>query len=221
MEPNMIRIVIVCDKDTERGRVRAFLTSQPDFEIPGEGKDGYDLLKLVGDLKPDIVLVEEHLPFLDETDVISTLKHRSPETGAIILASHSENHQVLKAISEGASGCLLKEAGQEKFVAGIRTVFNGGSLMTPEIALKAFMMFRNIPRDVPPLPAPFASLPRIELQVTKCIARGLSNKEIAAKLCLKEGTVRNYITAVFQRTGLKNRTQVALQAHAAGFRADE
>jgi DNA-binding NarL/FixJ family response regulator len=217
----MIRIVIVSDKDTERGRIRAFLVSQLDFKILGEGKDGYELLKLVCDLKPDIALVDERLPFLDRTDIIPVLKRRSPETGAIILASYSENHQVLKAISEGASGCLLKDSGQDRFIAGIRTVYNGGSLMTPEIALKAFMMFRNEPRDVPLLPAPFTNLPRIELQVTKCIAKGLSNKEIAAKLCFKEGTVRNYITAVFQRTGLKNRTQVALRAREAGFRAEE
>jgi DNA-binding NarL/FixJ family response regulator len=216
----MVRIVIVSDKNTERGRIRAFLAAQPDFKIVGEGQDGYDLLRLISDLKPDIALVDECLPLLNGTDAIPALKCRSPETGVVILASHSENHLVLKAINDGASGCLLKDADQDRFVAGVRTVYNGGSLMTPEIVLKAYTMFRNM-RDISPLPAPFADLPRIELQVTKCIARGLSNKEIAAKLFLKEGTVRNYITAVFQRTGLKNRTQVALQAREAGFRAEE
>jgi DNA-binding NarL/FixJ family response regulator len=216
----MIRIIIVSDKDVERGRMRAFLAAQPDFKILGEGQDGYGLLRLASDLKPHIALVDECLLLLNGMHVIPTLKCRSPETGVIILASHSENHLVLKAINDGASGCLLKDSRQDRFVEGIKTVYNGGSLMTPEIALKAFMMFRNV-RDIPPLPAPFANLPQIELQVAKWLAKGLSNKEIAAKLFLKEGTVRNYITMVFQRTGLKNRTQFALRAREAGFRAEE
>jgi DNA-binding NarL/FixJ family response regulator len=224
---NMIRIVIISGQDSERYAIQKFVGSQSDISIVGHGRDGYDVLKIVPRLKPDIVLLDETLPMIDGAEIISILKYRSPKTRIIILTSSKENLRVLKAISHGASGYLLKKNRQEKIIAGIKTVYNGGCLMTPEIAAKAFRMFPNVsqsdrkasffsaPKGTP-FP-PHSNLSRQELQIIICITKGLSNKEIGKDLGLKEGTVRNYITSILEKTGLKNRTQIAVYAYKAGL----
>jgi DNA-binding NarL/FixJ family response regulator len=177
---------------------------------------------LVSRLQPDIVLLDESLPVVDGTEITPTLKYRSPKTGIIILTAFQENIHVLKAINYGASGYLMKNTLQEKFIAGIKTVYNGGCLMSPETAAKAFRMFSDAgknhpalylsPRQEKPFPL-YSNLSKQESQVMTCVGRGLSNKEISEYLRLKEGTIRNYISAIFEKTGMKNRTQVALYAH--------
>ncbi|MDR1250563.1 MAG: response regulator transcription factor [Treponema sp.] len=228
----MIHLVIVSEKDSERLTMQQYLDSQPDITIVGQGRDGYDALKLVSRLKPDIILLDESLPMADGTAITPTLKYRSPKTGIIILTAFQENIQVLKAINCGASGYLLKNTLQEKFIAGIKTVYNGGCLMSPETAAKAFRMFSDTGRSHHPIaasvPSPqkkpfplYSSLSKQELQVITCIARGFSNKEISEYLSLKEGTVRNYISTIFEKTGVKNRTQVALYAYSIGLMKGE
>jgi DNA-binding NarL/FixJ family response regulator len=228
---NMIHLVIVSGKDSERLTIQQYLDSQSDITIVGQGRDGYDALKLVSRLKPDIILLDESLPVADGTAITPTLKYRSPKTGIIILTAFQENIQVLKAINCGASGYLLKNTLQEKFIAGIQTVYNGGCLMSPETAAKAFRMFSDTGRSHPiaasvpssqekPFPL-YSNLSKQKLQVISCIAKGFSNKEISEYLSLKEGTVRNYISTIFEKTGVKNRTQVALYAYSIGLMEGE
>ncbi|MDR2741892.1 MAG: response regulator transcription factor [Treponema sp.] len=228
----MIRIVIISGKDSERYTIQKIVDSQFDISVVGQGRDGYDALKIVPRLKPDIVLLDETLPMVDGivngVEIIPVLMHRSSKTRIIILtASFHENLRVLKAISYGASGYLLKNTRQEKIIAGIKTVYNEGCLMTPEIAAKAFRMFPNVSRNTPkasffstPMEMSFSSYPNLskqELQIVVYITKGLSNKEIGKYLALKEGTVRNYITSILEKTGLKNRTQIAVYAYNTGL----
>jgi DNA-binding NarL/FixJ family response regulator len=230
-DAGVIRIIIISGKDSEQYAMQKFIGSQPDISIVGQGRDGYDALKIVFHLKPDIVLLDETLPLTDGVEIIPSLKRRSSQTGIIILTSYQENIRVLKAISCGASGYLLKNTHEEKFIAGIKTVYNGGCLMTPELAAKAFRMFPNANPDI--LKASFFSarrkspfslyfnISRQELQIIACIIKGLSNKEIGTSLALKEGTVRNYISTILEKTGLKNRTQIAVYAANAGLMKEE
>jgi DNA-binding NarL/FixJ family response regulator len=218
-DANMIYIVIICGKDSERYAIQKIINSQSDISIAGQGRDGYDALKIVPHLKPDIVLLDESLPMVDGAEITPTLRSKSSRTRIIILASSHESLRVLKAIAYGASGYILKNTRQEKFIAGIRTVYNEGCLMTPEIAARAFRMFPDAGRDAPKVPASAGkeassspNISRQELQIIVCIAKGLSNREIGEYLTLKEGTVRNYITSILEKTGLKNRTQIAVYA---------
>jgi DNA-binding NarL/FixJ family response regulator len=226
-DSGMIRIIILSSKDSERCAIQKFIDSQSDISIVGQGQDGYDALKIVSRLKPDIVLLDETLPLVDGVEIIPSLKRRSSQTRIIILTSLHVNIRVLKAISYGASGYLPKNTREGKFIAGIKTVYNGGCLMTPEIAAKAFRMFPASNPDT--LKASFFSarrgalfslysnFSRQELQIIACIIKGLSNREIGKSLALKEGTVRNYITTILEKTGLKNRTQIAVYAYNAGL----
>jgi DNA-binding NarL/FixJ family response regulator len=217
-------MVIITGKDSDP--YTKFIASQPDISILAQGRDGYDALKLVPRLKPDIVLLDEILPLGDCAEITMTLRYRSPKTGIIILTL-SQNLRVLKAISYGASGYLLKNTRQDHFIAGIRTVYHGGCLMTQETAAKAFRMFPDANRDIPKttiLPARkepsfprHSNLSRQETHIIRCVSKGFSNREIGDHLTLKEGTVRNYITSILEKTGLKNRTQIAVYAYSAGL----
>jgi DNA-binding NarL/FixJ family response regulator len=224
----MIRIVVVGSEPPERDSLRVMLGSQPDFELAGSGYDGYDAIQLVTDLKPDIAILDERLPILDGALAIPSLKARSPKTGIIILTAFHEDELVLRAISDGAAGYLRKDTEAGQIALGVRIVHGGGTLMSPEIAAKAFRMFstialgrNNFPRDgpdlltAPPLPA---NISRLDLQLIAYLGQGLSNKEIGEALHRTEGTIRNYITSVLQKTGLRDRTQVAIYAWAIGLK---
>jgi DNA-binding NarL/FixJ family response regulator len=219
----MIKIVIIDGQQADRERMNAFLSTQNDFEIVGIGGDGYEAIRLVENLKPDIALLDINLQYLDGVQVISILKIRSPDTSIIILTTIDDDEYVFKAICNGTSGYLLKTTNMEDTLAeGIRTVYNGGSLMTPKIATKAFRIFSTLVKEknilhyfyqfqeelTPKLPP----ISQTEFKITACIGQGLSNKEIAGILHLREGTIRNYISSILQKTGLRDRTQVAIYA---------
>ncbi len=215
----MIRVAVVDDQEMVRDSLRILLDAQADLEVVGMGKDGYDALRLVDTLKPDVLLLDIRMPIMDGVEATAALKKKSPDTAVVILTTFDDDEYVLKAIRNGASGYLLKSAGMEELAGAIRTVHSGGSLMTPEIATKAFRLFSELAKsgsapaaasgpdqDIP------SDLSRTELQIVALIGGGLSNKEVAGELGLGEGTVRNYISSILQKTGLRDRTQIAIFA---------
>jgi DNA-binding NarL/FixJ family response regulator len=218
----MIKIVIIDDQERYRNGMRMLLSTQGDFEVSGVGKDGYEAIKLVDSLKPDVVVLDINLHFVDGAKVISIIKYRSPATAIIILTSLDGDEYIQKAICNGASGYLLKSLEMEGLIEKIRTIYKGGSLMAPEITTKVFRMFSELtrhqdkPSDIYPLPAAnrplLSTMSRIELQIMGFVGQGLSNQEIALRLCLREGTIRNYISTLLQKTALRDRTQMAIFA---------
>ena len=227
----MIRVAVVDDQELVRESLKILLSAQSDLEVVGIGKDGYDALRLVETLKPDVLLLDIRMPIMDGVEATSTLKQKSPRTAIIILTTFDDDEYVLKAIRNGASGYLLKSAGMDELSGAIRTVHAGGSLMTPEIATKAFRLFSELARGYDQSGKPGADplgssavpsdLSRTELQIISMIGRGLANKEVAAELSLSEGTVRNYISAILQKTALRDRTQVAIFAVRNGLAAGD
>lgn len=215
----MIKIGIVDDQDMVRDSLKILLSAQEDFDVVGIGKDGYDALRLVTNLHPDVLLLDIRMPIMDGVEATAMLKARSPSTSIIILTTFDDDEYVLNAICNGASGYLLKSAAMDELAKAIRTVYAGGSLMTPEIATKAFRMFSEIAKKhtkKEKLEKDYTSLPenlnRTELDIIGKIGKGLSNKEIASALSLSEGTVRNYISNILQKTGFRDRTQIAIFA---------
>ena len=222
----MIRLVIVGLHQQELDGMRAILESHQDIRIVGSGHDGYDAINLVKKHKPDIALLDADLALLNASDATKSLKQLSPKTKIIIFSETREDERVLKAINNGAAGYLLKQFDLVRAHWLIRVVYFGYSLMSPEIAAKAHRMYQaknphaepatpSVPRKpkVPILP----NITRHELAVISCIGKGLSNKEIAEYLKLKDGTIRNSLTSIYQKTGLRNRIQVAIYAHRIGL----
>ncbi|MDR2029456.1 MAG: response regulator transcription factor [Treponema sp.] len=218
----MIKIVLIDGQDTYREGMKILLSAQGDFEILGVGKDEYEAIRLVDSLKPDIALIDINLHFIDGAQVISLLKYRSPATAIIILTSLDSDEYIHQAICGGASAYLLKGPEVDNIAEKIRTIYNGGSLMAPEITTKVFRMFSELAKNRYNLPGVYSipeenlSMPsnisNVELRIMGFIGRGLSNQEIAEQLCLRVGTVRNYISSVLQKTALRDRTQVAIFA---------
>lgn len=234
----MIRIAIVDDQEMVRESLRILLQAQADFEVVGIGKDGYEALKLVSTLQPDVLLLDIRMPVMDGVEATETLKLKSPKTAIIILTTFDDDEYVLRAIKNGASGYLLKSAGLDELAQAIRTVNGGGSLMSPDVATKAFRLFSALAKkeehkkgpssNAPPLPhrnsvAPPepgppekpglpTNLTKTELQIMSLIGQGWANKEVASKLCLSEGTVRNYISSILLKIELRDRTQIAIYA---------
>jgi DNA-binding NarL/FixJ family response regulator len=218
----MIKIVVIDGQEMYRNGMKMLLSTHGDFEVLGVGKDGYEAIRLVDSLKPDIALIDINLHFIDGVRVIPILKDRSPTTAIIIHTSLDSDEYIHTAICSGASGYLLKSPEIENIAEKIRTIHKGGNLMTPEITTKVFRMFSELAKSqyklsgVYPVPEVNRPLPsnisKIELRIMGFIGQGLSNREIAQQLCLREGTIRNYISSVLQKTALRDRTQVAIFA---------
>jgi DNA-binding NarL/FixJ family response regulator len=212
----MIRLIIIDGCEEYRKGIELALSTQNDFDIIATGKDGYDALKLTETLEPNIMLLDINLSYIDGVKVTSIIKCRSPDTSTIILTNIDDEEYMFKTICSGASGYLLKNIAPERLALAIRTVYNGGSLLNPGIATRTFRMISDLVRggrhrkiQKPALPT---DISRSELKIMSFIGEGMSNREIANQMQLREGTVRNRVTTILQKTGLRDRTQVAIFA---------
>jgi DNA-binding NarL/FixJ family response regulator len=227
----MIKVVIIDGQERYRNGMRMLLSSQDDFEVSAEGQDGYEAIKLVDSLKPDILVIDINLHSINGARIISLLKCRSPHTAIIILTALDGEEYILDAICNGASGYLLKRPEMDNIVEKIRLIYGGGSFMAPEITAKVFRMFSDLVKNQYKLPGIYppqeearplpSNISRIEFRILGFVGQGLSNREIAQRLCLREGTIRNYISTLLQKTALRDRTQIAIFAINNGLLIEE
>jgi DNA-binding NarL/FixJ family response regulator len=209
----MIRVVIVDSQDSDRNDSALVLSAQSDFEIVGMGKDGYEAIKLVDDFRPDIILLDINLSYIDGINAASIVKRRFPHTAVIILTCLDDDASALDAVCSGVSGYLLKNRDMENLPDLIRVVHEGGCFISPQVAAKILPEVSRIARgDQPSVHNLPANLSKTELEIIHHVSRGLENHEIAEKLYLTMGTVRNHITMILQKTALRNRTQLAVFA---------
>jgi DNA-binding NarL/FixJ family response regulator len=204
----MIRIVIVDGQDSDRSNTEKILSAQGDFKVVGTGKDGYEAIRLAESRKPDMLLLDINLSYLDGIKISSIINSRYPRMAVIILTRLNDTRHIQNAMNSGISGYLLKNKDMENLADLIRVVYNSGFLIVPratagiawgEPRLKANRQFS-------------INFSRIDLQIIRHIGEGLENQEIAEKMRLKMGTIRNHITVILQKTALRNRTQLAIFA---------
>jgi DNA-binding NarL/FixJ family response regulator len=219
----MIKIVIVTDRHQERDMIFSMLSTHKEFEISGLGNDAYDALKLSSKLRPDIIIIALEETEIAGPELIPLIKRKSPNSAIIFLSSRDDDENALKALSTGALGYLVKGSDMDKLAASVRSVYHGGYFINRAIIIRIFRMlsemgkYRTVYRNAAsakkqknkPIPS---NINRMELQIMACIGKGHSNKEIAANLSLKPGTIRNYISAAMRKAGLKSRTQIAIFA---------
>jgi DNA-binding NarL/FixJ family response regulator len=212
----MIRIMVVSELPEERARLNSILAQWPDFDVSGPGGDSYNALYSARSFKPDLVLLDEEPSLLGCPGMVSALKRWSPHTKVIILVRSPANQAVLKSIGNGAAGYLLKNEDTD-IIPAILWAYRGGVLMSPEIALRAF---NNPSGGKSAFQKHRLKITGMELELLTHIGRGLSDKEIAAELRLKDGTIRNHISVLLQKTGLRNRTEMAVYVHHTGILGD-
>jgi DNA-binding NarL/FixJ family response regulator len=204
----MIRIVIVDGKDSDRGNTEKILSAQGDFKIVATGKDGYEAIRLAESHKPDMLLLDINLSYLDGVKTASILNSRHPRMAVIILTRLDDTRHMRNAINSGVSGYLFKHKNMKKLADALRVIHDSGFLIFPRAAAG---FSRGEPRSKADRQFPL-NLSRMELQIIHYIGTGLENQEIAEKMRLKKGTIRNHISVILQKTALRNRTQLAIFA---------
>jgi len=203
-----ITVLIVDDHEVVRRGLRSFLESQGDIEVVGEAADGAQAIEKVQDLLPDVVLMDLVMPGMDGIDAIRKVSQVCPSSRVLVLTSFSEDDKVFPAIKAGANGYLLKDVAVEDLARAIRSVAGGEFLLHPEVAGKVLDEFRETPKDVTPL----SDLTPREIEVLTLIAKGYSNKEIAAALCIATRTVKAHVSNILSKLHAMDRTQAALYA---------
>ncbi len=199
-----LTILIVDDHGMTREGMRVYLSREPGFEILGEASDGAQAVELARRLRPDVILMDLHMPVMDGIAATEVLRQDLPATRVIIVTSDLEAGLVGRALHAGAAGYILKDADAETLRCAVRTAACGEMAISPA-ALRLLY-------DEAGTPGHRAALSEREREVLCLIAQGLSNKEIARCLGIGEKTVKNHVAAILDRLGVASRTQAALAA---------
>jgi NarL family two-component system response regulator LiaR len=200
-----ISVLIADDHPVVRRGLRTFLELQDDMRVAGEAADGREAVAEVERLLPDVVLMDLVMPGVDGIEAIRRIRALSPSTKVIVLTSFSEDDKVFPSIKAGAAGYLLKDVEPQELGRAIRSVHAGEGLLHPTVAAR---LMRELAGDRDEAD----TLTDREQEVLRLIARGLSNKAIAAELVVSEKTVKTHVSNILAKLHLADRTQAALYA---------
>ncbi len=213
-----IHILLVDDQRLMREGLRTLLELEPDLQVAGEAGDGQAALDAYAALAPDVVLMDIRMPGMDGVEATRRLRERWPQARVIILTTFDDDASVFEGLRAGALGYLLKDVSGHDLAEAVRTVAGGGALIQPSVARRVLAEFARLaPPARPPdagLAEPFSERER---DIVRLLAAGLSNREIGDRLCLAEGTVKNYVTSILGKLGARDRTQAALRAREMGL----
>lgn len=202
-----------------REGLRLILSQQTDFEIVGEAGDGIVALESMRQIAPDVILMDLRMPNMGGIEVTRLIKAEAPSVKVIILTTFEEDEEVFSALRAGAAGFLLKDSPSEKLCEAIRLAARGETWLQPSVAAKLVTEFGRI--TARPAPARTGSLLEPlsvrEQDVLRCLADGMSNKEIGRRLTISEGTVKNHMSQVLGKLQVLDRTQAALRARELGL----
>ncbi|MCT9819124.1 response regulator transcription factor [Microbacterium sp. W1N] len=204
-----IRVVLVDDQALFRAGIRMVIDSQPDLEVVGEAGDGRQGIAVVEQTRPDVVLMDIRMPVMDGLAATAELLERPDPPRVVMLTTFDLDEAAARAIRQGASGFLLKDADPEFLLAAIRTVHSGSSVIAAAATRELFAQFTAPVREAPPS---YAALTEREREIFALAARGLSNAEIAAREFLSEATVKTHISRVLTKLGLRDRVQLVVFA---------
>lgn len=202
-----MNILICDDQDIIAQGLKLILESQPDFEVTTVS-DGAVAVERVATKQPDLVLMDLNMPIMNGIKATEAIKQRFPEVKVLILTTYGDDEWLFDAIRSGADGYLLKDIPHQKLFSAIRSTVAGETHIDPKVAHK---LFNQVAQRTP---APDAQLLKKlnerEIEILKLISRGYTNGDIAETIHLSEGTVRNYISALFSKLDVSDRTQAAL-----------
>lgn len=199
-----IKVALVEDQLLILNSLKMILNMKDDIEVVGTALNGQEAILIAEDTKPELVLMDIHMPVMDGIQATRILKEKSPDLKIIMLTTLQTRDSALDALNAGADGYILKAIDPDDLAAAIRLVSRGETMISQEVARMLFSQ---------PMPEPsieqetneFDSLTQREMEILKCISQGLTNSNIAEKLFLSEGTVRNYISSIYSKLQVSNR----------------
>jgi DNA-binding NarL/FixJ family response regulator len=210
----MIRVVLVDDQSLFRAGVRMLVSSQPDMDVVGEAGDGREALEVIGRTRPDVVLMDIRMPVMDGLTATAEVLAQPDPPRVVMLTTFDLDEAAARAIQQGASGFLLKDADPEFLLAAIRTVDSGSSVIAASATRELFAHFTA---ETKPVPAEYSDLTDREREIFALAARGLSNSEIAAREFLSEATVKTHISRILTKLRLRDRVQLVVFAFEHGL----
>jgi len=195
-----IRVMFVDDHPMLRAGLAATLLAEEDMEIAGEASDGAEAVQMYRRDRPDIVLMDLRLPKLGGVEAIRAIREADPKARVIVLTTYDGEEDIYRALDAGARAYLLKDMLRKELIDAIRAVYSGQTYLSPAVASRLASRVRR------------EELSARELEILGLVARGGSNKEVAARLGLAEGTVRIHLSNVFEKLGVHDRTEAAMEA---------
>ena len=197
------RIVLVEDHAIIREGLHSLFSSERDFEVVAEAEDGRSALRLVENLRPDLVVTDLSMPQMDGIDMIATLKKQNPKIKIIALTVHRNDEYVLAALKAGADGYILKEANYSELITAARTVLKGKHYLSPEISGNLIQGYLD-GKGAPPGKLSMGTLSKREREIVALIAEGQTNKQIADRLCISVKTVETHRYKIMSKLNVHN-----------------
>ncbi|MFE3633713.1 response regulator transcription factor [Streptomyces cellostaticus] len=213
-----IRVLIADDQQMVRQGFTVLLDTQPGIQVVGQAVHGLDAIAKVGELAPDVVLMDIRMPELGGIEATRRITADHPDIRVLVLTTFDLDEYVYQALRAGASGFLLKDASADQLAEAVRVVAAGDALLAPGVTRRLIDQFSRLdgaPR--PPLMRRVGDLTERETEVLTLIAQGLSNAEIAGRLVVAEQTVKTHVGRILVKLGLRDRTQAAVFAYESGL----
>ncbi|MFI7320667.1 response regulator [Streptomyces venezuelae] len=212
--PAPVRVLVVDDQRLIRDGIASLLGARPGITVLGTAPDGREAIAKTLELRPDVVLMDVRMPGMDGVEAAAVLSAETPECRVVMLTTFDDEEYVVQALRAGACGYLLKDLPADELARAVRLAHAGVAQLDASVTrtLAASLPAPGPPRRQPP----DAALSPREIDILRLVARGRTNREIAAELYLSEGTVKNHVSHILARLGLRDRTQAALHARDLG-----
>ena len=211
------KILIVDDQALFREGLRTLLSVQADFEVVGEACNGDEALRLAALCRPHVVLMDLRMPVLDGVRATERIRDMFPDTRVIVLTTFEDEDLVFDGLRAGATGYLLKDVSSEKLNEAILATARGDYFLLPSVTAKVVAEFSRLAKAATPVQEIAVPLSVREVEILKLVANGLSNREIADRLVLSEGTVKNHLTNILGKLAARDRMQASLRAKELGI----
>lgn len=205
----MIKVIVVDDQNLMRDGLEVIINSFPDIEVLASGENGEEALRLVEKLKPDLILMDIRMPVMDGVTASKIIREKYPKVKILLLTTFDDEDYIINAMSYGVSGYIFKDIEKEKLNRAIVDCVNGNFIMPSKVAevlaKRAVKEEKKADKKVVNLP-----LTERELEVASMIADGFTNRQIASALYITDGTVKNYVSNIYSKLGIKDRTKLAI-----------
>jgi NarL family two-component system response regulator LiaR len=211
-----IRVVLCEDHLITRQGIRRLLEDEKGLEVVGEASNGEEVIQLVNEIKPDVILMDVAMPKLNGIEATRQIKIISPKTSILILSAYDDDEYVFALLKAGANGYLLKNVSGSELVRAIKTVHRGDPVLNPGVAKKVVNYFR-LGEAKSATAEDTAQLSERELSIIRLAAKGLTNKDIAENLHLSYRTVEGHLRDIFNKLGVGSRTEAVLQGLKMGW----